>query len=31
MGRKVKGGVEIAAPGSVPNDGKMIDDTRPAA
>jgi len=28
---KLKGGVEIVAPGSLPNDGKVIDDTRPAA
>ena len=26
---KLKGAVEIVAPGSLPNDGKVIDDTRP--
>jgi phenylacetate-CoA ligase len=26
---RLRGGVEIVAPGSLPNDGKVIDDTRP--
>ncbi len=25
---KLKGGVELVAPGSLPNDGKVIDDIR---
>jgi phenylacetate-CoA ligase len=26
---KLKGGVEAVKPGSLPNDGKVIEDTRP--
>jgi phenylacetate-CoA ligase len=26
---KLRGAVEVVAPGSLPNDGKVIDDTRP--
>lgn len=27
---KLKGGVELVPPGSLPNDGKVIEDARPA-
>jgi phenylacetate-CoA ligase len=27
---KLRGAVEIVPPGTLPNDGKVIDDTRPA-